>query len=127
MAAKDFGPGVKIIWKDRKRWCGMPLSFTRYYIIQKPGKWIKLIEDTGLFTSHIEELNLFRVDDITVFESFSNKFWGTGNVTVYCKDASSETVSMIRIRAPQKVRNLIMGLVEDERKARNLQYGEMQF
>lgn len=126
MAQKNFGPNTKIIWKDRKRWCGMPLSFTRYYLVEKPGKWVKLIEDTGLFSSQVEELNLFRVDDISIWASFSNKFWGTGTITVHCKDASSETVKLVRVKDPQKVRNLLMELVESERKARGIQYGEMQ-
>lgn len=126
MAQKNFGPDTKIIWKDRKRWCGLPLSFTRYYLVQKPGQWIKLIEDTGLLTSHVEEVNLFRVDDVSIWASFSNKIWGTGTVTVHCKDASSDVVKLVRVRDPQKVRNLIMDMVELERKSRGVQYGEMQ-
>ncbi len=126
-AAKKYGDDCVELWKDRKRWCGLPLSFTRYSIVQKPGKWCKLIVDKGLLTSHIEEVNVFRIDDTTIFESFTNKFWGTGTLKVYCKDASNDHVDCIRIKNPSKVRNLINELIEDDRKSRNVQYGEMQF
>ena len=50
----SFGPDVQLIWKDRKRFCGLPLSFTRYYLIRKPVTCVKLIKDVGFFTSQIE-------------------------------------------------------------------------
>lgn len=127
VAAKKYGDDCVELWHDRKRWCGLPLSFTRYSIVKKPGKWVKLIVDIGLFTSHIEEVNVFRIDDTTIFESFTNKFWGTGTLKVYCKDASDDHVDLIRIKNPSKVRNLINELIEEDRKSRNVQYGEMQY
>lgn len=126
VAADKYGSDVKELWHDRKRWCGMPLSFTRYSIIQKPGKWCKLIVDRGLFTSKIDEVNVFRIDDTSIFESFTNKFWGTGTLKVFCKDASDEVVDLVRIRNPSQVRNLINELIEDDRKSRDVKYGEMQ-
>ena len=119
-----FGPDVQLIWKDRKRFCGLPLSFTRYYLIRKPGKWVKLIADIGFFTSRIEEINLFRVEDIDVYASFSNKFWGVGNITVHSSDSSCPKLTIFRVKDANKVRSLIMDLVESERKARNVHYGE---
>lgn len=124
---KKYGEDCVELWHDRKRWCGLPLSFTRYAIIQKPGKWCKLIEDKGFFTSQIEEVNVFRIDDTSIFESFTNKIWGTGSLKVYCKDASSDVVTLVRIKDPSKVRNMINELIEEDRKSRNVQYGEMQF
>lgn len=125
-ASEKYGSDVQELWHDRKRWCGMPLSFTRYSIIKKPGKWCKLIIDRGFFTSHIEEVNVFRIDDTSIFESFTNKFWGTGTLKVYCKDASDDEMNLVRIKNPSKVRNIINELIEDDRKSRDVQYGEMQ-
>ncbi len=126
-AASKYGDDCVELWHDRKRWCGLPLSFTRYSIIQKPGKWCKLIVDIGFFTSHVEEVNVFRIDDTNVFESFTNKIWGTGTLKVYCRDASSDHVDLVRIKNPSKVRNIINELIEEDRRSRNVQYGEMQF
>ncbi len=126
-AASKYGDDCVELWHDRKRWCGLPLSFTRYSIIRKPGKWCKLIVDIGFFTSHVEEVNVFRIDDTNVFESFTNKIWGTGTLKVYCRDASSDHVDLVRIKNPSKVRNIINELIEEDRRSRNVQYGEMQF
>ena len=126
-AANKYGDDCKELWHDRKRWCGLPLSFTRYSIIQRPGKWCKLIIDRGFFTSKIDEVNVFRIDDTSIFESFTNKFWGTGTLKVFCKDASDNVMDLVRIRNPSQVRNLINELIEQDRKSRDIKYGEMQF
>lgn len=117
--------GVEVLWKDRKRWCGLPLSFTRYRIIKKPGKWVKLITDIGLLHSEVEEINLFRVIDIKVFQSFTNKFWGTGTITIYSQDESTPDLKLIRVKNPYKVRNLITELLEQDRSSRNVTVGEV--
>ncbi len=116
---------VDILWKDRKRWCGLPLSFTRYRIIRKPGKWLKLITDVGLLKSDVNEVNLFRIEDLKVYQSFSNKFWGTGTVTVYSQDPSMPVLELRRIKDPYRVRNLLTELLEEDRSARHLVVGEL--
>lgn len=127
--ARDFGKGTKILWHDRKRWCGLPLSFTRYYIVEKPNSWLKLFVDKGFLYSHVEEVNMFRIEDVTIVETFTNKFWGTGTLTIYANDASSNAtetqIFLKRIKNPRKVRNLITDLLEQDRKARNVNVGEM--
>lgn len=133
MAKRDFGQGTTTLWKDRKRWCGLPWSFTRYYIVQKPNRWTKLIVDRGLFHTNIEEINLFRIHDISVFQTFTNKFWGTGSLFVYAEDESSRAsvdsregkTQIIRVKNPRQVRNLINELLEDDRRSRNVAVGEM--
>lgn len=116
---------VDILWKDRKRWCGLPLSFTRYRIIRKPGKWLKLITDVGLLRSDVNEVNLFRIEDLKVYQSFSNKFWGTGTITVYSQDPSMPVLELRRVKDPYRVRNLLTELLEEDRAARHLVVGEL--
>lgn len=130
MAKKDFGKNTKILWHDRKRWCGLPLSFTRYYIVEKPNNWLKLFIDKGFLSSKIEEINMFRIEDVSVTETFTNKFWGTGSLTVYANDSSinadgSTAIVIKRVKNPRKVRNLITDLLEQDRKSRNVNVGEM--
>ncbi len=124
MGGRNYS-GVEILWKDRKRWCGLPWSFTRYRVIKKPGKWIKIITDVGFLHSEVEEINLFRVTDIKVFQSFSNKFWGTGTITIYSQDESTPELRFVRIKDPYKVRNLLTELLEQDRASRNVTVGEM--
>lgn len=123
---KRYGKDVKLLWKDRKRYFGLPLSFTRYYLIENPGKWVKLIEDKGFLYEHIEELQMYRVDDLTIFESFFNKLFGVGCITVHCKDASSNKVYIKKIANPYKVYNLLSECLEQERARKKHSYAEFQ-
>lgn len=124
MPKKQIYQEVEILWKDRKRFCGMPLSFTRYRIIKKPGKWIKLISDIGFLHSEIEEINLFRIEDIKVYQSFVNKFWGVGDITIYSKDKSTPEYTIRRVKDPYKVRSLLTELLEEDRSSRGMVVSE---
>ncbi len=116
MDAHKFGEGTKIIWKDRKRWCGMPLSFTRYYIVEKEDAWLKLFSSVGLFSNEDNEVNFFRIFDISLYQSFFDKIFGVGSITLYVNDESTDKIIIKKIKNPYKVRNLIASLVEEERQ-----------
>ena len=116
MGAHKFGEGTKIIWKDRKRWCGMPLSFTRYYIVEKEDAWLKLFSSVGLFSNEDNEVNFFRIFDISLYQSFFDKIFGVGSITLYVNDESTDKIIIKKIKNPYKVRNLIASLVEEERQ-----------
>ena len=123
---KRYDPDAELIWQDRKRWCGLPLSFTRYALFKKKDEYAKLVNMNGLLTTTTEEINLYRVDDIEVFQSLSNKIFGVGSITSYCKDASCEKLVIKRIKDPFKVKNIIEELVIEDRERVGVTYGEWQ-
>lgn len=123
---KRYDPDAELIWQDRKRWCGLPLSFTRYALFKKKDEYAKLVNMNGLLTTTTEEINLYRVDDIEVFQSLSNKIFGVGSITIYCKDASCEKLVIKRIKDPFKVKNIIEELVIEDRERVGVTYGEWQ-
>ena len=123
----SYGHGVEVIWSDRKRICGLPLSFTKYSILKKEGMWIKLVREMGFLHREVEEVQMYRVDDINVFRSLTNMFWGVGTVEIFCDDASCKKLDFIRVKNPNEVRNMINDLVEEDRKNRNFHQGEMQY
>ena len=49
----------QILWKDRKRYLGLPISFTRYELTPT-----RFIIRTGVFTTNTEEVLLYRVLDL---------------------------------------------------------------
>ena len=108
--------GTKILGHDRKGWCGMPLSFTRYYIVENEGKWLKLFSSIGLFATEDNEVNFFRIFDISVYQSLFDKMFGVGTITLYVNDESTDTIVIRKIKKPHKVRNLIANLIEKERQ-----------
>ncbi len=123
---KRFGEDIIVHWKDRKRWCGLPLSFTRYYIIEKEGKWIKLFCETGFLTSHFEEVQLYRIEDFTINQTLTNKIWGVGSIIVKSNDKSNPTLNIKRVAKPYYVYDLISSLVARDRKDRNFRWSEFQ-
>ena len=52
--------GDQYIWRDRKRFLGMPLSFTRYALSED-----RLFLSVGFFSIKDEEVLLYRVRDIS--------------------------------------------------------------
>ena len=124
MNIKRFGQGNKLLWKDRKRWAGLPLSFTRYFLIEKPDQWVKFFTSIGLFNTTDEELYLFRVFDITVEQTFLNKIFNEGTIILHVNDESSNKIEIKRVLNPFKVKEMISDYVEFERRRRGMAVAE---
>ncbi|MBO4412807.1 MAG: PH domain-containing protein [Clostridia bacterium] len=120
-----FGSNTKILWKDRKRWCGLPWSFTRYYLVEKPGTWLKLFTSIGLFATAGEELNLYRITDISLYQSLSNKIWGTGTIVLHTNVDNQSELYIKRVKDPYKVRAMLAELVELERAKKGYRIAEL--
>lgn len=123
---KKFGDDVIVHWRDRKRWCGLPLSFTRYYLIESEGKWIKLFCESGFFSSHVEEIQLYRIEDFNIHQSLTNKIWGVGSIYIKSNDKSAPQFKILRVAKPYQVYELLTTLVAKDRKDRNFRWGEFQ-
>ena len=115
------------VWQDRKRYFGMPISFTRYKIVMQEGVFAKLINQNGLLSTRIEDINLYRVDDLSVHQSLTNKLFGVGSITVYCRDASCEKIVLRNIKDPYRVYQLLIKMVAEDRKRVGVRQSEIQF
>ena len=123
---KKFGKGAVLVWKDRKRFLGMPLSFTRYYLIKKPGSWFKIFSDIGLSYSVVDEVNLYRVYDISLSQSFVGKMFNTGTVVLYSNDERTPKFVLKNVKDPFKVRDMFSNYIEEQRKLNNVHVTEFQ-
>ncbi len=121
---KKYGEGAELIWSDRKRFWGMPLSFTRYRLIRKPGAWFKLFADVGFTYSEIEEVNLYRICDISFRQSLFGKMLDTGTVILKSNDVSRPTFILRNIKNPFRVRDMLSEYIEQERKIHNVRLTE---
>jgi len=121
---KKYGNGTELLWKDRKRFMGMPLSFTRYNLVKKPGSWIKMFSNIGLLYSAIDEVNLYRVCDIQFHQSLFGKIFNTGTVTLLSNDESKPTFVLRNIKNPFRIRDMLSNLVEEQRKLHNVRLTE---
>lgn len=100
----------EILWKDRKRYFGLPLSFTRYSI-----RGIRFFLSKGFFSIEENELLLYRVLDIKYNRTLADRIFGVGTITLFTCDKTDSELKIIRVKHPDKVRDLISRLVEEER------------
>ena len=66
----------QILWKDRKRILGMPISFTRYAIDEN-----SLISRIGLFRTTTNDILLYRILDIKMQQSLGQKMFEIGRAS----------------------------------------------
>lgn len=119
-----FGENTTVIWTDKKRILGMPISFTRYSLVTNNDDWTKLFIKTGILSTTIDEINLFRVYDIQVFQSLGQKIFGVGTITLYSKDITHPETLILNVKNPFKIRNLLAEKIEESREQKGVHIGE---
>ncbi len=112
--------GSQYIWKDRKRFLGMPLSFTRYALSED-----RLFLSVGFFSVCDDELLLYRVRDITTKRSLGQRLFGVGSVIVESSDKSQPTLVLKNIKRPMEVKELLHRNVEEMKIRRRVRVGEI--
>lgn len=123
MDKNHFGEGTTVIWTDKKRILGMPISFTRYSLVTN-GDWTKLFIKTGVLSTVIDEVNLFRIYDIQCFQSLGQKMFNVGSITLYSKDITTPVISLTNIKEPYKIRNMLAQKIEQTRTEKGVRIGE---
>ena len=109
-----------IIWKDRKRFLGMPLSFTRYSLTED-----RLFLSVGFLNIKDEEVLLYRVRDINTSRTLWQRLFGVGTVTVVSSDKTMPTFELKNIKDPMTVKELIHDQVEAMKIRRKFRVGEI--
>lgn len=104
-----------IHWKDRKHHLWFPFSFTKYYIEDE-----RLMIQTGLFNTTLEETLLYRIVDITMKQGLGGKIFGTGNLIIKAKVDSTPEIMLENISNPTKIRAMLSRMVEESRQSRNV-------
>ncbi len=108
------------IWKDRKRFLGMPITFTQYSMSED-----RLFLETGLFNTRQEEILLYRVRDISLRISLGQRLFGVGSVIVQSSDKSLPVLELRNIRSPREVKETLHQQVEEMKLARRMRVGEI--
>lgn len=122
----QYAKGGKILWQDRKRYVGLPISFTRYFLIRNKNGSLKFIRDKGFLSRDIEQINLFRIDDIALHESLWQRLCSVGTITIFCKDASCNSLLVKNITNPRKITDLFNTLIEEDRANKKVNVAELQ-
>ena len=111
---------IDYIWKDRKRYFGMPLSFTRYALSED-----RLFLSVGFLNIKDDEVLLYRVRDIDTSRSLWQRLFGVGTVTVMSSDKTMPTLVLKNVKDPVMVKELLHQQVEEIKIRRRVRVGEI--
>ncbi|MBQ3192016.1 MAG: PH domain-containing protein [Oscillospiraceae bacterium] len=111
---------IEYLWKDRKRYLGLPLSFTRYSLSED-----RLFTSVGFLNIKDDEILLYRVRDIDTSRSLWQRLFGVGTVTVVSSDKTMPNLVLKNIKDPVFVKELIHKQVEETKIKRRVRFGEI--
>ena len=111
---------IEYLWKDRKRYFGLPLSFTRYALSDD-----RLFTSVGFLNIKDDEILLYRVRDIDTSRSLWQRLFGVGTVVVASSDKSMPNLVLKNIKDPVFVKELIHKQVEETKIKRRVRFGEI--
>jgi len=112
--------GIVYIWKDRKRYFGLPISFTRYGLSED-----RLFTSVGFLNIKDDEVLLYRVRDIDTNRSIWQRIFGVGTVTVMSSDKTMPNLVLKNIKDPVAVKELLHKQVEEMKIKRRVRFGEI--
>lgn len=105
-----------MLWYDRKRIFGMPISFTRYFLFED-----KLIHSKGMLFTREGEILLYRIMDLEIKYSLFDRLLGIGTVVLYGSDVTESRFEIEKVKNPRDVLNYLSNLVEVQRAKLGIQ------
>ena len=111
---------IEYLWKDRKRYFGMPLSFTRYSLSED-----RLFISEGFLNLKDDEVLLYRVRDIDTRRNLWQRLFGVGTVIVISSDKTMPNLVLKNIKDPVMVKELIHTQAEEMKIRRRVRFGEV--
>lgn len=111
---------IEFLWRDRKRFFGLPLSFTRYSLSED-----RLFFSRGFLSIQDDEVLLYRVRDIDTKRTLWQRIFGVGTVTVLSSDKTMPSMVLQNVKDPLMVKELIHSQVEEAKIKRRMRFGEI--
>ena len=111
---------IKYLWKDRKRYFGLPLSFTRYRLSED-----RLFLEKGFFNINADEVLLYRVRDLDLNMRITQRIFGVGTVCVHSSDQSIPHLELKNVKNPREVKEMIHKCVEEAKDKRRMRTMEV--
>ena len=108
--------GIEFIWKDRKRNAvGLPWTFTKYSLSED-----RLFVESGLLKTVENEVRLYRVLDLSLTRTLSQKIFGIGTIKISSADKTLGDFEIKNVKKPEEVKELLSGLVEENREKKRV-------
>ena len=106
---------ANILWHDRKRYFGLPISFTKYSMSED-----RLFVETGLLNLSQDEVRLYRILDLQLKRSLGQRIFGVGSIIVSSSDKSLGTFEIRNIKHSANVKEMLSVQVEQQREAKRV-------
>ncbi|MBR2523683.1 MAG: PH domain-containing protein [Clostridiales bacterium] len=110
----------EILWHDRKRYLGLPISFTRYSFDEN-----RFYLRKGLLNITNDEILLYRVLDLNLKRSLGQRIFGVGTIILSTADQTTPTMKIESIRDCERVYRALSNIVEKERDEKRVLGKEM--
>jgi len=101
-----------VLWEGKPFNFGIP-SFTYYKITDR-----RIIVEKGMLTKKREEIQLYRIRDISLKRNLLERMMNFGDITVFSTDSSSPSYMLRNIKDSIKVNDLL-GLAIEEARIKN--------
>ncbi|SEA82588.1 PH domain-containing protein [Pseudobutyrivibrio sp. ACV-2] len=106
---------ANILWHDRKRHLGLPISFTKYSMSED-----RLFVETGLLNLTQNEVRLYRILDLQLKRSIGQRIFGVGSIIVSSSDKSLGTFEIKNIKHSANVKEMLSVQVEQQREEKRV-------
>ena len=111
---------INYLWKDRKRYFGLPLSFTRYSLSED-----RIFLEKGFLNINADEVLLYRVRDLELNLKLTQRIFGVGTVWVHSSDQSIPHLELKNVKKPREVKEMIHRAVEQAKEKRSMRTMEI--
>lgn len=102
-------------YQEKKRWLflGLPFTFTKYTI----GEEVITI-NSGLLNSHENDCYMYKVQDVELEVSLSERIFGLGTIVCYTGDTTHPKLYIEHIKNAKEIKNFILKESEEARRKR---------
>ena len=107
---------IKYLWSARKRNClGLPWTFTKYAFSED-----RIFVESGFFKSVENEVRLYRVLDLSLTRTLSQKIFGLGTIRVSSADKTLGDFELVNIKNSEQIKEQLSQLVEENREKKRI-------
>lgn len=102
-------------YQEKKRWLflGLPFTFTKYTI----GEEVITI-NSGLLNSRENDCYMYKVQDVELEVSLSERIFGLGTIVCYTGDTTHPKLYIEHIKNAKEIKNFILKESEEARRKR---------
>jgi len=98
-----------VLWEGKPFNYGFP-SFTRYQVTER-----RMIVEWGIFTKKREEIQLYRIRDISLKRNLLERMLKFGDITIFSTDTTTPAYTLRNIRDSIAVTDLLSQAAENAR------------